>query len=260
MSRAMRKSILGVAGVVLSLVLWQYLTVGGPLAQTPGLPTASGTFERAVKQAGDPELWSALATTLVVTLAALLIASLLGIGVGLLMGYSKIFSTALDPLVQFLRPVPPVALLPVALLVMGPTSNLAILMAVVTAMWPALVQTLVGVRGVDNVTLDAARAMVLPPLLIQTRIVLLSALPHIATGIRIAASYALLMAIATGILTGAPGLGRSILFAQQAGDSALVFALAVYAGILGLAISQAFSRIEGRLTRDYGPTAEAAAS
>lgn len=253
---ASRRLLLGAGGIGLWLLIWQWSTTSGPLSATAGLPSATGTLAETLKLAANPAFWSAIGDTLAMMLVGLLIATVLGIALGIAMGLSSTVFAALDPTSQFLRPVPPVVLLPLVLLVAGPTSTLGVVLAAFTAIWPVLVQTLVGVRGVDPVALETARAMSLPWKMQQTSIVLPSALPNIATGIRIAASSALMLAVGVGLLAGAPGLGRSILNAQQTGNETLVFAIIIWSGLLGLVTNAVLSRAEQFLTRHHGPREE----
>lgn len=254
-----RRLLLGALGIGLWLAIWQWSTTSGPLSETAGLPAATETLQATAALAADSGFWGTIGQTLTMMLAGLLAATVLGLCLGIIMGLSKTAFAALDPSIQFLRPVPPVVLLPLVLLVVGPTSTLGVVLAAFTAVWPILVQTLVGVRGVDPVALETARAMRLPWHMRQTSVILPSALPNIATGIRIAASSALMLAIGVGLLAGAPGLGRSILTAQQAGDGTLVFAIIIWSGLLGLATNALLSAAERALTRHHGPREEVAA-
>lgn len=252
----LRKLSYGAVGIVLWLAIWEWSTTSGPLAGTSGLPAASETLQTTASLIMESSFWATIGQTFSMMLAGLLAATVAGIGLGILMGLSKGAFAALDPSIQFLRPVPPVVLLPLVLLVVGPTSNLGVVLAAFTAIWPILVQTLVGVRGVDPVSLETVRAMRLPWHLRQTAVILPSALPNIATGVRIAASSALMLAIGVGLLAGAPGLGRSILTAQQAGDGTLVFAIIIWSGLLGLVTNAVLTAGERRLTRNHGPREE----
>lgn len=254
-----RRLLLGACGIGIWLALWQWSTTSGPLSGTAGLPPAADTLKASATLAFAPDFWATIGQTLAMMLVGLLVAAALGIGLGIAMGLSTRTYAALDPTMQFLRPVPPVVLLPLVLLVVGPTATLGVVLAAFTAVWPILVQTLVGVRGVDPVALETVRAMRLPWHLRQTAVILPSALPNIATGIRIAASASLMLAIGVGLLAGAPGLGRSILLAQQAGDGTLVFAIIIWSGLLGLAVNGLLSTGERKLTRHHGPREEIAA-
>ncbi|MFJ9590749.1 ABC transporter permease [Streptomyces acidicola] len=249
-----RKALLGLVGIVLWLAVWQWATTAGPLAGTAGLTSASETLGASIRLAGEPDLWDALGQTLVMSLTGLGIALVLGVLLGILMGLVPAVFAALDPLIQFLRPIPPVVILPLVLLVLGPTRELGMFLATVAALWPILVQVLVGVRDVDPVALDTARAMRLNWGLSQRTVVLPSALPYLVSGARIGATAALLLSIGVGLLAGAPGLGQLILLAQQSGDASAVFALIVWSGLLGLLYAQVLKALEKLLTRGHRPS------
>lgn len=239
----------GLGGFVLWLGLWQLLTTTGPLADTRGLPTALGTLQSASGLVGDSAFWSAVGTTFKDALAAMAIVIVLGTSVGVAMGLWRPVEWLLEPSSQFLRPIPAVVLLPLVLLVYGPTSELAVALAVLGGVWPVLIHAQIGVRSVDPVALDTGRAMGLPWHMRQTAIVLPSALPSFVTGVRIASSLTLMLVIGAGVLGGSPGLGQTIMLAQQTGDAERVFAILLWAGVLGVALNGLLSAIEKRLNR-----------
>lgn len=254
---ALRRAVLAAAGFLLWLVVWEWFTVWGPLSATAGLPSASETITGVLALAVSSGFWGAVGQTLTATAAAIVISAVAGLALGIVMGLYPSIDSLLDPLTQFLRAVPPVVVLPLILLIAGPSVELAIALAVVGGIWPILVQSHVGVRDVDPVAVETARSMDLGWSLTQRVIVLPSALPFFATGVRIAASMALMLTIGAGILGGAPGLGKLISTAQQAGDSARVFALVIWAGVLGLAFSFLLERLEALLVRNRQPAATA---
>lgn len=239
----------GLGGFVLWLGLWQLLTTMGPLADTRGLPTALATLNSAVALVSDPSFWSAIGTTFKDVFIAMVIVVVMGTCVGVAMGLWRTVEWLLEPSSQFLRPIPAVVLLPLVLLIYGPTSELAIALAVLGGVWPVLIHAQIGVRSVDPVALDTGRAMGLPWHMRQTAIVLPSAMPSFVTGIRIASSLTLMLAIGAGVLGGSPGLGQTIMLAQQTGDADRVFAILLWAGVLGVTLNGVLTAIETRLYR-----------
>ena len=243
---------LALAGFAVWLGLWQGMTTSGPLAQTGGLPTASQTLSTTVGLAADTQLWSSMATMLWLVALALAAAVVGGITTGVAMGFSPVVNALLDPISQFLRPVPAVVWLPLLLMILGPTAELGIAMGFLGGVWAVLVQAQVGVRDIDPVILETGRAMCLPRGLTLSTIVLPSAVPYLATGIRISAAFILMLVIGAGILGGAPGLGQLILVAQQTGDPARVFGLVLWAGLLGLVFNSLLTAAEGLLRQHRG--------
>lgn len=253
-SSPITKFALGLLGIFLWLAIWQWFTSVGPLSSVAGLPTATDTLQVSVQLLSDASFWQAIADTLWMTVAGLCLAIVIGLILGVAMGLSRTVYRLFDPLTQFLRPVPPVVLLPLVLLILGPTPTLGIVLAAFTALWPILVQTIVGVRSVDPVALETARAMLLPFRYVQSKIVFPSAVPSIATGVRIAGSGALMLAVGVGLLGGAPGLGRTILIAQQTGQETLVFGIIIWSGVLGIIVSTVLSLLERLLVRGHRPS------
>lgn len=238
-----------VAGFTLWILAWQWVTTSGPLAETYGLPTASATGRAAIELATEGEFWSAIGETLATTVLATVLATVLGLVIGIAMGMSKVVNALLDPVTQFLRPVPPVVVLPLVLLVVGPTTELAVILAVIGGIWPVLIQAHVGVRDVDPIAIETARSMSLSRSMVQTSVILPSAVPYFATGVRIATGLTLMLTIGAGILAGSPGLGQSIAVAQQTGESATVFGMLLWAGVLGLVLNAVLAAAERSLTR-----------
>ncbi|MGO4560047.1 ABC transporter permease [Mesorhizobium sp. 2RAF21] len=246
----------GVFGFAVWLATWQWATTAGPLNGIAGVPTMSAAVGEAIALIGRQDFWLAIGETLLMALSGLAIAIVIGVGLGLFTAMTPIVNNALDPLIQFLRPLPAVVILPLALLVFGPTRDLGIFLAAFGAVWPILVQVQVGIRDVEPVMLDTARAMTLPWLKTQTAIVLPSAAPYIVTGIRIGATTALLLSIGAGLLGGAPGLGRRILLAQEAAQSDLAFGLILWSGIVGILFAGALNALERMAVRGRRPVEE----
>lgn len=247
--RVLVNALLGLLGFGIWLAVWQWFTTVGPLANVRGLASATETLTESVRLLGDAGFWKALNETAIAVLIAMAVTILVGTVLGIVMGLSETANALLDPLTQFLRPIPPVVILPLILLAVGPTLELAVGLAVVGAIWPILIQSQVGVRDVDPVAHDTARAMVLPWHTVLTAVTLPSALPYFATGVRIAGSLALMLTIGAGILGGAPGLGKAMIIAQETGDAARVFGLLIWAGLVGVLLSALLGWIEALLSK-----------
>lgn len=140
--------------------------------------------------------------------------------------------------IEFLRPVPPVALIPLVVLVSGSGYRSAIFLAAFAAFWPQLVQAVYGARSRDRVAIDTARAFRLS---LPRRFVMLtlpSAAPCLATGVRISSSIVLILTITAGIVIGSPGLGHEIALAASAGSYVEMYSLMFVTGVCS---SPAFS-------------------
>jgi ABC-type nitrate/sulfonate/bicarbonate transport system permease component len=151
--------------------------------------------------------------------------------------------------IEFLRPSPSAALLPVLFLTLGTTLKSEVFLAAFGAFWPLLVQTMYGVRDVDPVALDTARSFGVGRFERLYRIKLPSAVPYIATGMRISSTVALILAFTAELFMGIPGLGQKVNFASSFGLHEQLYAYALATGFLGVAIHFLTSATERRVLR-----------
>ncbi len=151
-------------------------------------------------------------------------------------------------LVEFLRPIPSVALIPLAILLFGQGLQLKTSLIAYASFWPLLFNTVYGVQDVDPIAKDTARSFGLGRLAVLGRVTLPAASPFIATGVRVASAIALILAISTELLAGAAGgIGSFILRASSGGGNAdLVYAATAMTGVLGLVLNWALLLVERR--------------
>lgn len=194
-----------------------------------------------------PEFWASVGQTVVGALIALLIAIAIAVPVGILLGMLPAAYRALQFVVDFGRSFPTVAMLPVMILLLGTTVQMKVVVLVVGLVWPILIQTYYGARRLDPVLVDTVRAYQTPRRLLFLKVLLPSAAPFAATGIRIAATVALLVSIGIEILTLTPGMGGALAQSQTNGLPARAIAYTLYAAALGLGIYLVLARLEERL-------------
>ncbi len=226
------RTLLGVLGAVIVLVAWQVVAA----AQLFGNAVPS-VFETAGKLAallGTQEFWAELSVTVLIALAGLVFSAVLGIVLGILIGTSAVLRSLTLAVFEFLKPIPPIVVLPLAVMVLGPTWPMAFVLVAFGCSLAIVMQTASGVQDTDPVALATARSFGMKPMEIKARIVLPSASPFIGTAMRVAAPTALVIAVVAGLLGGAPGLGRSIYQAQAAGNFSTLYALVIVLGMLGL--------------------------
>lgn len=178
--------------------------------------------------------------------AGLLLGSLVAVPLGLAIGASELAWKSLRPTIEFLRPIPSVAFLPMVVLVWGSGTKSAILVAALGVTWIMLIHAIYGVKDIDPKLKLAARAYNLGRLRTIFLVILPSAVPLLLTGLRVASSVALILAVATELVIGSPGLGEIMLTAQNSVATSLVYALVVATGLLGLAVHMLFSVLERR--------------
>jgi len=170
-----------------------------------------------------------------------------GVALGVLVGTSDIAHAATRVVLEFLRPIPAIVILPLAMLVLGPTTEMGVFLVVFGVALPIAAQTAAGVESVDPVMRNTARSFGMRAGEILWRVVLPGASPFIGTAMRVAAPVTLIMAVVAGMLGGAPGIGSALTVAQSSGRSDLIFAYVVVLGLLGLLVQTAAARTERRL-------------
>ncbi len=232
------------ACIAAALVLWQALVATGVL-------TSSAVAEpTAIAQALGSLLstwmfWASTGHTLRAWAIGLTVSLAVAVPIGLLLGASDLAYRLSRVTIDFLRTIPPVAVLPLALLLYGATERMVLLLVVFGSVWPLLLQCMYGVHQVDPVARDVARSYRLRRRDVVFRLILPSAAPFVATGIRIAATVSLLLVIGGELLGGVPGLGLSIALAQQTQQVPRMYAFVVVSALLGVAVNLGLLRLEG---------------
>lgn len=232
--------VLGCVGLFEILAVTQVL--GSDLL--PTLPQLVSAFANDVTRA---QLWSATWVTLRSWLIGMAIVVAVGVPGGLVCGLSRFAYHAIHLPVEILRTIPSIAALPFLVLVYGVSSKLTVVLVVLTAVWPLLLQTMFGARDIDPIALDTARGYGLGPFRRFRQVAVPSALPYIVTGIRLSATFGLLVAIATSLFAGGEGLGNEIIAAQQEFNNPLLFARTLFAGLIGLVVYYVLIAAERRL-------------
>lgn len=179
------------------------------------------------------DISSQVGVTLFVYLESLGLATILAVTLGILMGTYRPVFDALKMVVEFMRPVPSVAMIPIAILFLGLGISMRMTIVTYAAFWPLLISTLYGVRGIDPLPLDVARNFGITGVTALTRVTLPSVLASIMTGLRVSASIALVVTVTTELVAGNSGLGFYISQMEQANRLPSMYAAIVLTGILG---------------------------
>jgi ABC-type nitrate/sulfonate/bicarbonate transport system permease component len=193
------------------------------------------------------EFWGDVFQTLAGWAIGLGVAAAAAVTLGIVIGSWRTAYRMTRPLIEFGRPIPSVALIPLAVLVYGTGLNTKLFLVIFASFWPILLQTIYGVQDVDPVAVDTARSFGFGRIKRLYLVTLPSAAPYIATGLRISSSVALILAVTAELIVGAPGIGKTINAAQSGGAYALMYALIGVAGLLGLVLDQTFRTVERRL-------------
>jgi len=177
----------------------------------------------------------------------LLIAASAAIVVGVLISVVPYARDATSSTIEFLRPIPSVALIPLAVLLFGSDLRSTLLLVVYASFWQVLIQVLYGVQDVDPIADETARSYGLGRLARIRHVMWPTALPYVMTGIRLAAAVALVLSITAELIIGSPGLGARIAVAQTSNAVPDMYALVMVTGLLGVTINVGARAVERRL-------------
>jgi len=185
------------------------------------------------------------------------LAVLLGVPIGAWMGWSATASTILNPVVQLLRPISPIAWIPVAIVFFGVGNLAPVFLVFLGSFFPIVLTAMNGVQNVPTMYVRAARNFGMSPASILLRVVLPAALPEILTGLRIALGIAWLVVVAAEMIAVDSGLGYLIIDARNAGKRYdLVVAGMILIGLVGLALDIAVRRVEKLRALRWGYAAD----
>lgn len=236
----------GLVSAVVGLLIWQIAASVGPLAGS-SVPTATATLAELFNMIFLPATWNALWLTLQIALIGLGIAFVTAIPIGILIGLSRFAYRSTKFTFDFLKVIPPIVIIPIVILVMGPTIQMGIFLVVFGVFFMLAIQTAYGIRDADPVLLETMRCYGMGPLKQIWYARLPSAAPFIALGIRISVTISLIVAVVAGLIGGAPGLGQDLLIAQASGLNTVTFSIVVILGLLGLGASRLVVILQRRL-------------
>jgi nitrate/nitrite transport system permease protein len=180
------------------------------------------------------------------------LAALVGIGIGGLLGLNRFIGKGLDPVIQVLRTVPPLAWFPISLMVFQDASTSAIFVIFITAIWPIIINTAVGIREIPEDYTNVARVLRLRKGEYIRNVVIPATVPYVFTGLRIAVGLAWLAIVAAEMLKADGGIGYFIWDAYNAGgdgSSSQIILAIVYVGLVGLALDRLVAWAGRRVAR-----------
>jgi len=199
------------AGIALLVGLWALLTI-----KASSFPTPAATFQEALKIFADPFYskgpndqgigWNILFSLKRVAIGFGMAAAV-GIPLGFMIGRFAVLNSMIAPLISLLRPVSPLAWLPIGLLVFKAANPAAIWTIFICSIWPMIINTAVGVQRVPDDYMNVARVLNLSEWKVMTRILLPAVLPYMLTGVRLSVGTAWLVIVAAEMLTGGVGIG-----------------------------------------------------
>lgn len=241
-----RPRVAPLVGILLACVVAEIVPRTGLIADG-ALPPLSSVLDELAHQAGDAALWEALGRTIRTWAIGLVASVVAGVVAGVVIGLVPVLRAITASTVEFLRPIPSVALIPAVILVFGTGFESGVVLIVYAGFWQVLVQVLYGVQDIDPVAHDTARSYRFSVWGRVRHVIWPTTLPFVFTGIRLAASVALVLAITGELMIGTPGLGQLISVAQSSGATTTMFALVLVTGILGVLVNIGFRYAERAL-------------
>jgi NitT/TauT family transport system permease protein len=237
----------GALGLLALFVVAEVVSRSG-IVSPAFLPPTSLVLMRVGELLVDPAFLGEVLATLSAWAIGLAICIVVSVTIGVLLGSSRALYSASRAVIEFIRPIPSVALIPLAMIVLGNDAEMKIALIVFSTSWPVLFNTIYGMHDVDPIAKLTAKSFGRGRVATLFTVSLPSAAPFIFTGIRIAASVALIVAISAELLAGASdGLGRWMLDAGATGNRPdLVYAATIIAGLIGLAINFLLVLVERR--------------
>jgi nitrate/nitrite transport system permease protein len=247
-----QKVILPLAGAAAVLIMWAI--VSATLA--PDLPSPFRTWQESRRYILDPffkdgEMNQGIGRlafySLVRVAKGFALALAIGTPIGFLLGLSRRFHQSFDPIVQFMRPISPLAWLPLGLVIFQKSEPAAVFTIALCAMWPTVINTAVGVRSISQDYLNVGRVLKLSRTTTLRRIVIPATLPYVFTGYRLSLGLAWLVIVAAEMLTGTPGVGG---FLWQEYNS-LVYSHIILSvltiGAIGFVLDRLMGLVEARM-------------
>ena len=226
------------------LLLWE-LKAGSNLKLQLYFPPVSKILAALMQLFGAGEILKHLLVTLGRFIEGYLLAALIAVSLGIVLGYFRFLHSLVALLIEFLRPMPSVAIIPVAILLLGLGDGMIVAVTVYATIWAILINTIEGVRTIDPVLIDTARTFNLKRRQILWQIVLPAASPYIVTGLRIGLSIALILVTTAEMIAGSKGLGFFILDEERAMNSANMYAGIILVAVLGYLLNRLFLALEG---------------
>jgi ABC-type nitrate/sulfonate/bicarbonate transport system permease component len=238
--------LLQIVVLVAAVLVWQLL-YAVEVATHGTLPSPISVGEELWTLAGTSAFWHSILQTFTAWGLGLLIAAVIAIPVGIFLGASSTAYRASRSTIDFVRTLPPIALIPIIALLYGATVKTSLVLIVFASLWPLMLQAMYGIRQLDPVARDTARTYRLGRWRTARSVLLPSALPYIGTGVRISSAMSLLLAVGVEFIAESPGLGKNIAAAQAGYRIVEMYAYIVTAAFLGVLLTAAIIFAERRL-------------
>jgi nitrate/nitrite transport system permease protein len=262
----LRAALVSLALLVLILGVWEGLNIAptdakplteyeilmGGASQEARVPPPSDVIKRAVEELGNPfydagpndkGIGIQLGYSLYRVLTGFLLAALVALPIGFLVGMSPLMQKALNPFIQVLKPISPLAWMPLALFIIKDSETSAIFVIFICSIWPMLINTAFGVANVRQDWINVARTHELGPLKTAFQVILPAAAPTILTGMRISIGIAWLVIVAAEMLVGGTGIGYYVWNEWNNLDLTSVIFSILMIGLVGMLLDTALASV-----------------
>src|SRR6059036_4374432 len=244
--------ILPLLGAACVLVIWSIVSV----SVAPDLPSPGRTWRESQRYVLEPffkdgEMNQGIGRLAFYSLLRVgkgfLLAVAIGTPLGFLLGLSRAFHQSFDPIVQFLRPISPLAWLPLGLVIFQKSEPAAIFTIALCAMWPTVINTAVGVRSISPDYLNVGRVLKLSRFRMLSKIIVPASLPYVFTGYRLSLGLAWLVIVASEMLTGTPGVGGFLWQEYNSLVYSHIILSVITIGAIGFLLDRLMGLLEARL-------------
>src|ERR1700739_4844661 len=241
----------GLLPLILLLAVWQIIDP----QRSPYFPPPSAWWVALTGLARTGRLATAVGATLTTFALAIVLACVIGGLFGLLLGRSRSARRALGPLFEFCRGLPPPVIVPVAVLLLGYVQSLKLVIVVLVAVWPILLNTASATASLSELLVEVSQTMRLGRLATLAKIVIPAGGAAFLVGVRSAVPLAIIITLLVEMLTSLPGIGSLIVISQRQFHAAEVYGLLVIVGLVGFVLNGVFVMIEGALLSRWPPRA-----
>jgi nitrate/nitrite transport system permease protein len=251
MKDRLARVVLPVVGILAVVALWAFMST-----TVPDLPSPLKTWqdsrvyimEPLVKRGEMDQGIGLLAYQSLIRVAkGFLLGALIATPLGFLLGLSKTFNRMFDPVIQVLRPISPLAWLPLGLIVFQKSEPAALFTIALCSMWPTVINTMAGVKAIPQEYWNVAKVLRLTGLQTFTKVLLPATLPHMFTGYRLSLGIAWLVIVASEMLTGTPGIGGFLWQEYNSLIYAHILLCILTIGIVGFLLDRMMGFVEVRL-------------
>ncbi|MEV8517214.1 ABC transporter permease [Dactylosporangium sp. NPDC051484] len=248
--RTVLRWLCGLVPLAVGLIVWELNSTADALS----FPAPSSWWTAGKELASKDSLWPALRSTMETFLISMLLATILGVAAGVVIGFTPKLERALTPLIDFFRTLPPPVMVPVLTLLLGITLKASVAIVVLSVVWPILLNTISAVHEMPGIRREVARVFGLGRTEAFFKVTLPSLLPGIVVGLRTALSIGLVVTLLTDMLGSADGIGRLLVIQQQLFLPSAVWALLFVIGALGYLLNLAVQAAASFLLRRHPAT------